>query len=436
MKKTIYIYLILLAFGLAGCNDFLQREPLDFGNDQAYLNNVNDLINYDNTFYKLFPGMTAGGWGGIYADDNNSDNQAGSTANTLFYKGDKYTPLLNDSEWKFADIRNLNYFINKVTQKIADGSISGSPQLINHCLGEAYFFKAYDYYRLLTKIGDVPILDNVLSEDYNSLISASNRAPRNEVARYILTLLDKSKSLMMATAPQQGRLSKDAAFLLKARVALFEATWEKYHQGTTFVPGNPKWLGAASHPNFAFAGGTIQSEYNYFFDQAIASADSVASKRSLYANYIDLFKDTKGTVVSSPEVILARYYLLGVNAHAASHYLKRTGAGTGFTRSLVESFLTTNGLPIYADPAYKGDVVMYDMLQNRDTRLVSSVKAGGLIVNNTNPLKPDTLLYYKPQIWSAGNQGTPTGYEVKKWISDEVGQDATPTSGTSANTCF
>ncbi|MDD4428818.1 MAG: RagB/SusD family nutrient uptake outer membrane protein [Paludibacter sp.] len=431
MKKTVYITLATLALFFSSCEDFLQREPLDFGNDKAFFKTVEDMMIYNNTFYALFPDIESGAWGGIYMYDNNSDNQVGPSANNLFYKGDKYTPLTINSEWKFDNIRNLNFFINTIKERMQAGSIAGSPELINHYLGEAYFFKAYEYFRLLRNLGDVPIVNEVLSENYDELIAASKRAPRNEVARYILNLLDQSNNLMMQKAPQTGRLSKDAALLLKARVALFEATWEKYHQGTAFVPGNPKWVGAATYPNFSFAGGTIQSEYNFFFEQAIAAADSVASKRTLYPTYIELFNDIKGTVVGASEVILARYYLAGVNGHAASHYLKRTGAGTGYTRSLVESFLTTNGLPIYADPTYKGDSIMYDMLKNRDLRLVKSVKAGGLIINGT-----DTLLNYKPQIWSKGNQGTPTGYEVKKWISDEPGQESTPTSGTSATPVF
>lgn len=432
MKKIIYFIIAAFSLSLVSCDDFLQREPLDFGNDQAYLKNVDDMRNYTNTFYKLFPSMESGRWGGVYEKDNNSDNQAGASANSLFYKGDKLTPLLKDSEWKFENIRDLNYFIKRMNENISAGQVIGSTELINHYLGEAYFFKAYDYFRLLSNYGDVPIIEDVLSEDYNELIKASKRAPRNEVARYILRLLDQSKNLLMQTAPEVGRLSKDAALLMKARVALYEATWEKYHAGTAFVPGNAKWVGAASHPDFAFKGGSSQSEYNFFFDRAIAAADSVASQRSLYSDYIRLFDDTKGTVMNSSEVILARYYALGINGHAASHYLTRTGAGSGYTRSLVETFLTSNGLPIYADLAYQGDEIMYNMLQNRDKRLANSVRIGGLVVQNTN----DTLVNYKPLIYSSGNQGTPTGYEIKKWASSELNQETGATSGTSATPVF
>lgn len=57
---------------------------------------------------------------------------------------------------------------------------------------------------------------------------------------------------MQEQAPVSGRLCKATAI---SRVAVFEATWEKYHAGTCFVPGNSKWLGAKSWPEFKFAAG-------------------------------------------------------------------------------------------------------------------------------------------------------------------------------------
>lgn len=431
MKIKKYIPILFLAFLFNSCS-FLDRQPLDFGDENNYLTTADAMRSFDNGFYTLFPAM--GQYGGVYNLDNNSDNQTGSYPNNLFYKGDKMTPDLANSQWNFRTIRDLNYFINFMEPKIAKGLIQGgSTELINHYLGEAYFFKAYDYFRLLSTLGDVPILNDNLSDDYGILKQQSKRAPRNVVARQMLKWLDKADSLMLETAPEKGRLSRNAALIMKARVALFEATWEKYHARTAFVPGNSKWIGASAYPNFSFAGGSIESEYNFFFDKAIEAAEKVAQNCPLNPNYIEMFNDTKGTFVNSKEVILARYYLPS-SGHCASHILSRTGAGTGYTRSLVESFLTTNGLPIYADPTYKGDAIMYYMLQNRDLRLVKSVKTGGFLVDPINPA--DTLVNYNPQIWVAGGQGSPTGYEVKKWISYEVGEDRTVTSGTSATPVF
>lgn len=38
-----------------------------------------------------------------------------------------------------------------------------------------------------------------------------------------------------------NRLNKQCALLIKSRVALYEATFEKYHQGTGRVPGDANW---------------------------------------------------------------------------------------------------------------------------------------------------------------------------------------------------
>ena len=75
----------------------------------------------------------------------------------------------------------------------------------------------------------------MLPDEQEALTEASKRSPRNEVARFILSDLDQAISLMNNNV-KKTRLSKNAALLLKSRVALFEATWEKYHAGTALVP--------------------------------------------------------------------------------------------------------------------------------------------------------------------------------------------------------
>ena len=55
------------------------------------------------------------------------------------------------------------------------------------------------------------------------------------------------------------------ALLVKSRVALYEATFEKYHKGTPRVPGESGWPGA----NMAYNAGktfNIDSEIDFFPD--------------------------------------------------------------------------------------------------------------------------------------------------------------------------
>lgn len=425
MKKFKYIFgAFLLAGSVASCN-FLDREPMDFGDENAYYKTVDDLELAVNDFYQILPKMEYL-WGGPYEDDNTSDNQCGNWPNNMFYPGDKKTVQQANSEWKFVNLRGINFFINKTKEQMDAGAITGTKEFIDHYWGEGFFFRAYEHFRLLRNYGDAPILEVMLPDDEATLAQASKRRPRNEVARFIIEDLKRAEELMMENAPAEGRLSKDAARLLRARVALYEATWEKYHANTAFVPGNPKWVGASMYPDFQFKAGDAQKEIEYFLDEAIEAADLVASHRALDDDYIAMFNRLT-PFSSNDEVILARYYQMGILSHSASNYLGRTGGGTGFTRALVNTFLMKNGLPIYADGSnYGGDTYMLDEMKDRDERLVNSVKIAGSDIETVQgpdgTLVNDTIYYYRPQLTLSGNEASPTGYELKKWVSNEPGQ--------------
>ena len=79
---------------------------------------------------------------------------------------------------------------------------------------------------------------------------------------------------MLLNNPPGGknRISKNVAYLLHARVALYEATWEKYHRGTAFVPGGSGWPGKDAQ------GYDADVEINYFLDEAIAASKFVADQ--------------------------------------------------------------------------------------------------------------------------------------------------------------
>ena len=103
----------------------------------------------------------------------------------------------------------------------------------------------------MVKYGDYPIVDKVLPDQEEILLEYSTRAPRNEVARQILKDLDEAINRMHDQGFQNNqRINKQVAQLYKSRVALFEATFEKYHQGTGRVPGDANWPGKRVHPDY------------------------------------------------------------------------------------------------------------------------------------------------------------------------------------------
>ncbi len=428
MKFAKYAILGLMGAALVSCSDdFLDRKPMDFGDESSYYNNENDLKVAANTFYEYLP-KNNNLWGGLYTQDNTSDNQAGPSPSNLFYQGDKQTVKIEDSEWNFKKQRETNFFINTTERRYS--SIIGNKTNIDHYLGEGYFFRAFDQFRLLRNFGDCPVLREMLPSDQDAITAKSARTPRNQVAREILADLQHAADLMMDWHPEAGRVNAKVAHALRARVALYEATWEKYHAGTCFVPGNDKWPGKAYWPDFAWPLGSAEAEINYFLDEAIKSAEIAAEGHPLAKDYQAMFNAASDVPFGSDsEVLLARYYETGVLTHSCTRYLGTTGGGCGVTRAAVNSFLMVSGKPWYAaGDEYKGDKLSYYEFQNRDTRLTGSVRAAGKIEGEvtdpeTGETKPGIVYEFKPRITDSGNQKATTGYEVCKWVSDDPAQN-------------
>lgn len=430
IHKTIFTAVLA---GMISCNDFLEREPLSDVSPKQFFETESDLAAYTIACYN-FP--THAGWGaGTFVIDNGTDNQAGGNASERWKKGEWRVPSANakdrqgnendnEDEFSFVKIRSVNYFLEQVEPKIAEGKIKGNTANINHYLGEAYFLRAYEYFKKLRHFGDYPIIKTVLSEDKQVLIESARRRPRNEVARFILEDLDKAVSLLKPSPVEnKNRISKEVALLLRSRVALYEGTWLKYHKGTARVPGGPDWSGAKASYLSGFSI-NIDSEIDYFLTEAMNSAKAVADGATLTPNnhvlsgkevfsnpYFKMFGDVN--MASYSDVLLWRGYNADQNGgHRVMNYIK-LGAGSGYTRGFVDSFLTINGLPIYADASYQGDETLSKTKQNRDERLQLFMRAPGDYIALT-PI--ETIANY-PDFLIVSEQKSVTGYNISKGLN-------------------
>ncbi|MCJ8165707.1 RagB/SusD family nutrient uptake outer membrane protein [Pontibacter sp. E15-1] len=426
INKKINTVLACLAFlGLSGCDEFLDREPLSDVTPSNYLWSEADLAAYTINQYD-FP--THGGWGpGIYGFDNHTDNQATTNSSDRWVPGEWRVPQ-SGGGWNFGDIRQANYFLETVVPRWKDGKITGNANMVAHYVGEGYFLRAYEYFGKVQAFGDFPIIKKTLKDQKEELTQASKRRPRNEVARFVIADLDSAIQLL-STAPPGGtnRISKYAAQLFKSRVALHEATWLMYHKGTAHVPGGPGWPGQGKVENFSI---NIDAEIDFFLTQAMEASAAVADAIPLVENkkgngynsstnpYFSMFGDRDLSRYS--EVLLWRQYdpTLGIN-HNVNHYINQNGANTGYTRGLVDNFLMSNGLPIYAaGSGYKGDDYIADVKVERDNRLQLFMKAPGELryVDKANA-DGTPVLIDKPDIIGLEETRDVTGYSVKKGMS-------------------
>lgn len=427
MKCYKALLAVLGSVLLFSCNDFLDVTPPSNITPKDYLNSESDLSAYTVSHYP-FPKNS--GYGiGLLAADNGTDNQATSNASGIWKKELWHVPN-SGGGWDFGAIREINYFLEVVEPRLERGEISGNQEIINHYIGEAYFLRAYQYFNKLKQFGDFPIIVKTLPDKKEELVEASKRKPRNEVARFILSDLDKAIS-MLKSGPVKGknRISKEVAQLFKSRVALYEGTWLKYHAGTPFVPGGPGWPGAKSNPSFSL---DIEAESNYFLTEAMNAAKAVADVAPIQESnhqtsgldgllnpYFFMFADQD--MSSYSEVLLwASYNSEFGTTQYMQNYLLNGGGNSGYTRSLMESFLMKNGLPIYAaGSGYHGDRELADVKQDRDERLQLFLMAPGELLYNEGM---NEKLYAKnPPVLDIPEQRSVTGYPIKKGVNTKLG---------------
>ena len=215
--------------------------------------------------------------------------------------------------------------------------------------------------------------------------------------------------------------------------------WLKYHKGTARVPGGPGWPGAnqAYLNDFSI---DIDAEVAFFLKEAMESARIVADQVPLYNDYPSMFNSVSLTAV--PEVLLWRQYnsnLTPTVNHFTVGYIQRNGGGnSGFTRSMVESFLMENGLPVYAGQSgYRGDENYEDVFFERDPRLGFNVlKTGDLLT--TNAVLTEYIadgnkgFFYRPPLTASDENRSTTGYSVKKGLSTDPAQGPTLPSVTAS----
>lgn len=449
-KKQILKSLLILALagGMVSCGDFLDREPMSQVSPEAYFSEASQLESYLNQVYAdILPSHSNWSYG-LFGEDNDTDNQSSVTANDR-YTTDRWKVKHSEKDdWKFELIYRCNFFLSEALPKFGDAmdgsqnTIGGDLADVKHYIGEMYFLRACEYFKRYQMFGDLPIITEPLPDNMEALREASKRSPRNEVARFIISDLEKAATFMAGKDMARTRINKDAATLLKSRVALFEGTWLKYFKGTAFVPNGSEWPGAGKDYNsgYQFPSGSIDNEIAYFLEAAMASSKEIAEayKSNLTENtgllqqaadeepnpFYDMFaqEDLSGV----KEVLMWRQYGRSLATHNVNSAAGRGNYRIGVTRGLVNNFLMADGTPVYANGTYadgngyyKGDKTIADVRSNRDSRLSVFLKEPEqlniLFELDNNEGTEAVLVEPKPLIVSGDNErGYATGYTLRK----------------------
>jgi len=359
---------------------------------------MNNLYAKDN----IFPHYRNYGSLGIYSVDDNSDNM---TPQSLDSRLSGQLTINNSSYADWANIRDVNYFLTNYSK------VSGAAGDIAPSVGEAYFFRAMLYFQAVQNVGGVPFITKPLNVDEIDALKAP-RLPRNVVVDSILNDLNRAiTNLPTKSKAQSQRLYKEYAQGFKARVCLFEGTWEKYHAGDVF--GVSGQNGANYLQMAADAANAVISSGVYQLDNVGVSN-----------GYFNLFNQTDYT--GSKEIMFWGAYnqQAGITTYWQNYYQFGSGGtnSDGLSKSLVDDYLCTDGKPISLSPLYKGNDSLAHQLKNRDPRLRQSVFLyGDTVISNIPGGSPIKLFTYPGLV-----SGTPctTGFQIRKGLNTDYFQDS------------
>ncbi len=379
-----YKFLKIIALSgllFSGCTKGLDLIPKDAISDGTFWKSSADFKLAANNLYFSLEGF------------NNADIQsdiAYDVPNAV--SNGTYQTAENDSRWT-----NAYVYIRRCNKIIERGAASPISAELKQFIGEAKFFRAYNYWMIYRLFGELPIVTSELDIDDKELYAP--RSTRKETVDFILKdLAEAAADLPVKTdlsTGDVGRITKGAADALRARVALFEGTWGKYRNDGNAIT---------------------------YFDIAIEAAATVmnSTQYSLYTakgeqSYRYFFIDEGD---DGSECILDRRYQVNISSHT---HPSTVGEGHLLpTKKLADLYLCSDGLPIDQSPLFEGyDKISSEFLM-RDPRMTMTIAIPGTGVRQLWYPEPVASWPFYPQ------RNANTGYTTYKFLSENAASNASP----------
>jgi hypothetical protein len=321
MKKNIIISLMLSSAMFIGCDNVLDKQPLDsFTNDNFWTKEANVEM-YANYFYAEWTGYGNGGGSGSYYYPTLNDNQVGSSFSTFT----KSVPG-NSGTWNscYTEIRRANIMLEKVP-----GISTMNDATKNNWLGIARLYRAWQHYCLVRTFGDciwVGKTLDVTAEDKEQYLYAA-RQDRDAVMDNILEDLNFAIANITKNASSRTAYNATVAQAMKAEICLYEGTFCKYRSSAD----GQKAADPARAQKYLQECKTAC--------EAIMGNSMYKLNDDYQANYNSL------DLAGNTEMIMYKKYLVGVLLHSLIDYTCSSTQMSGMSKAAFDSYLFTDGLP-------------------------------------------------------------------------------------------
>ncbi|MFN8355419.1 MAG: RagB/SusD family nutrient uptake outer membrane protein [Spirosomataceae bacterium] len=379
--KFKYTYFLLVAGLLFGCD--LEEVPEATTSKGPIFGSENGLLLYTNSFYNILNGKN------LHRADAMSDYLARKDTPAFITPGN-YSAQVSTG-WSWTDLRNINYFIQNCTDPAVPLTIR------KNYLGIAKFFRAWFYFDKVKRFGDVPWINKPLDVTDTEMLY-KGRDSRVMVMDSVLADLDYAcQNITTNSEGTRSLITKYVAYAFKARVALHEGTFRKYHTNLNLQSSVAGLLNQA-----AVAAKKVIDEGGY---KLYEGAGTDKSYRQVFINPAPV----------ATEVMLSAVCDLALNNLNDANWYWTSGTygdKASFIRTFINTYLNIDGTPYTNNPAYK-TMLFKDEVKNRDKRLAQTIRVGDYKRVSAGVLIPSPPLF----------SYTYTGYMPIKWTLDDMYYD-------------
>lgn len=405
MKQYISYILVIAAMLLTSCMEF---EPEAEMSDAQVWTKAENFQLFANQFYGWTRDFSSGTtYHNGVADGPHSDTRSDLMCESSLNVYSAGTNSIPESDGNYTALYKQIYYTNLLLNRAESFSNKSD---IRIPVAEAKFFRAYCYFELVQLYGNTVLITEPLDMDSEQLYTPRN--DRSEVIDLCIKDLKEAAADLPAVPVEAGRISSDAAWAFLSRVALYEGTWQKFHNGGADATTNSDRVSsllntAKDASKRVIEGGRCQLFYN-----ATLGNDSY--------RYMFILEDTKCnpaglTTSDNKEYILSRRHRLsdGINFNITKAYLANAIYPT---RKLANMYLCQDGLPITKSPKFQGYSGATTEFQNRDNRMLTTLAQNGESVwdntaNNSRSSWDDNDLSRAKTVKVTAN----SGYQTHKW---------------------
>jgi len=410
--KNKAIISILLAALLAGCN-FLDYDEKSFYEDPEEI-----FSNYTRTRQFL-----ADLYGTLPTDFSSIENsmRSAATDEAEFVKQNATVQKFNNGQWTSSNaldakwqtyyngIRGANLFLQEIEGRTFDEyqyneTYEEEMERFEKFQYEARFLRAYFYFELAKRYGDIPMPEGVINdvEEVNNI----SKSDFQEVIAFIVNECDAIRDFLPVTYKgviyeETGRVTRGTVQALKVKALLYAAS--PLHNPTGDAS---RWEAAASAANDF----VTNTDFAYGFDATYYnSSDMSQGAFNNRASAGLIFERRQGNEFAFEKANFPKGFD-GANGNATSP-----------SQNLVDAYQTTDGFDVVLDGngnwIAPGSNVFdpanpYD---NRDPRLLQTILVNG------KKWKGTTV-----ETFNGGANGAPladvslTGYYLKKYVREDI----------------